>query len=59
MSAPTAQDITRIIAGYNRAEADSDYVDSLVFAAENITGTRYKYILSGQNIYSEVDENGD
>ena len=40
------QNLTRILAGMDNAEAASDYADTIVFAPNQITGTRYKYILT-------------
>ena len=46
MSAPTEQEITRIITGTNSAEKASDYADTVVFEPTLIEGTRYKYVLT-------------
>lgn len=40
------QQITRILAGMDNAEKASDYADTVVFAPTQITGTRYKYVLT-------------
>lgn len=56
MAAPTEQQVTRVVAGYDRAKTYADYADTIVFDTEQIEGTRYKYILCGQNIFSEVDD---
>lgn len=41
------QDLTRIIAAMDNAEAAVDYAGTIVFEPEQITGTRYKYVLTG------------
>jgi len=40
------QQITRILAGMDNAEKASDYADTVVFAPTQMTGTRYKYMLT-------------
>ena len=40
------QQITRILAGMDNADKAADYVDTVVFAPEQIEGTRYKYVLT-------------
>jgi hypothetical protein len=46
MAAPTQQEVTRVITGMNSAQTASDYADSIEFEPEQITGTRYRYILT-------------
>ena len=40
------QDISRIVAGTENAEKAADYADTVVFSPSNISGTRYKYVLT-------------
>ena len=40
------QDLTRILAGMDNAEKAADYGETIVFAPQQITGTRYKYMLT-------------
>ena len=40
------EQITRILAGMDNAEQAADYGDTVVFAPAQITGTRYKYVLT-------------
>lgn len=40
------QELTRILAGADRAERATAYVGTVVFAPSQITGTRYKYVLT-------------
>ena len=40
------EQITRILAGMDNAEAASDYADTIVFAPTQIKETRYKYVLT-------------
>ncbi len=50
MEQPAEEEITRVIAGYDRAIFYSDYADTIIFEPELIEGTRYKYILTTQEI---------
>ena len=40
------QQLTRILTGMDNAEKASDYADTVVFSPTQITGTRYKYVLT-------------
>ena len=40
------QQITRIISGYENAQKSAEYVDTIQLDMIQITGTRYRYILS-------------
>lgn len=40
------QQITRILAGMDNAEKAADYEDTIVFSPAQISGTRYKYVLT-------------
>ena len=40
------QDIARIVAGTENATKAADYADTVVFSPTNISGTRYKYVLT-------------
>lgn len=42
----TEQQLTRILAGMDNAEKAADYADTIVLAPAQITGTRYKYVLT-------------
>ena len=42
----TEQQLTRILAGMDNADKAADYADTVVFAPAQITGTRYKYVLT-------------
>ena len=46
MSAPTQQEITRLLNAIDRDQRDSDYVDAIKFDAQQIEGTRYRFRLS-------------
>jgi hypothetical protein len=46
MSAPTQQEITRLLNAIDRDQRDSDYVDAIKFDAKQIEGTRYRFRLS-------------
>ena len=41
--------LTRILAGMDNATKAADYADTIVLDAEQIAGTRYKYILTNAN----------
>lgn len=40
------QKLERILAGKDAAEKASDYADTVVFSPTQMTGTRYKYVLT-------------
>ena len=46
MSAPTEQDVTKLLEAEERAKRDSDYADSIKMDVQLITGTRYKFRFS-------------
>ena len=46
MSAPTQQEITRLLNAIDRDQRDSDYADAIKFDAQQIEGTRYRIRLS-------------
>lgn len=46
MSAPTQQEITRLVGAIERDQKDSDYADSIKFDVQNVEGTRYRFRLS-------------
>lgn len=46
MSAPTQQEITRLLNAIDRDQRDSDYADAIKFDAQQIEGTRYRFRLS-------------
>ena len=46
MSAPTQQEITRLLTAIDRDQRDSDYADAIKFDAQQIDGTRYRIRLS-------------
>lgn len=46
MSAPTQQEITRLLNAIDRDQRDSDYVDAIKFDDQQIEGTRYRFRLS-------------
>lgn len=48
MAQPTENEVTRVIAGNDRAIFYSDYADTIIFEPQQIEGTRYKYILTNQ-----------
>lgn len=41
-----AQQLTRILAGMDNADKAADYGDTVVFEPVQITGTRYRYVLT-------------
>lgn len=47
MSAPTPEQIRRLIEAKDRLENDVAFYDSLEFEDEVIEGTRYKYTFNG------------
>lgn len=49
MAEPTPQEVSRLIAAKDRATRDSEYVESLNFEAQQITGTRYKIKLTEED----------
>lgn len=48
MSAPTQEEINRIISGMNEANYAADFADTVVFEPQQMEGTRYKYILTNE-----------
>jgi hypothetical protein len=46
MSAPTQQEIERLLAAQDRATRESDYADTIKMDYQQIEGTRYKFRLS-------------
>lgn len=48
-----ADDINRVMNGYNRAEQAAEKGEAIVFETEQVAGTRYKLIIS-----EEVENNG-
>lgn len=46
MSAPTQQEVTRLIVAEDRATKDSDYADTVHMDVQQIEGTRYRFRLS-------------
>ena len=40
------QDVTRILTGEDRAQSATAYAETIVFEPAQISGTRYKYILT-------------
>lgn len=41
-------ELTRIITGMNSATEAADYADTIILEPEQITGSRYKYILTNE-----------
>ena len=46
MANPTHQEITRIVAGYNRAKAAADYADTIKCEMQQIEGENYRMVWS-------------
>ena len=45
-------DIDRIMNGYNMARLAADFVDSVSFETEQMTGTRYKIIITEEETHN-------
>ena len=48
MSAPTEEEIDRVISGYNRAGGAADYADTIVCEMEQVSGDNYRMVWSTQ-----------
>lgn len=53
MAAPTQDEVTAVVASHRHLQDAVDYAGTLVFAEENIEGTRYRYVLSQHSDYRE------
>lgn len=46
MAAPTPAEISRVIAGYNRADNAADYADTIVCEMQQVSGDNYRMVWS-------------
>ena len=46
MANPTDENISRVVAGYNRAVAAADYADTIVCQMQQVSGDNYQMLWS-------------